>query len=1024
MEALAALSIVANVFQVIDFSMNVLSTANELRKAGTTKDQSDISMVVDDLKTLNSKLKHSSQAIASPNNLSQDQLDLERLVDRASAISEDLIRLLDHHKVPPGSSRLTSLAKAIRSSWDEKKVIEMTNQLERIRDELSFRVLVSIRTDLDVVGLRNDDRFDRLDDATKKILEAILDNRVILKAELQVNSEELRSRLQTCVRDALDDFNDKAVERHQEIMYTVKSALQRAPGVMNANEVHSWIESSLKFGQIDDRYDDISPAHQRTFQWIFQDSGNCSFAKWISSAQSQGIYWICGKAGSGKSTLMKLIDDDKRLADGLKLWAGDVPLVTASFFFWKNGTEIQRSYRGLLRSLLFQVVRGNSQLCAILFPRMYEGRPDWTEFPSLHDLKRAFKILTTQDHIPLKMAFLIDGLDEYESSDMGMDMLALMFTEAAKSSNVKLILSGRPIRVLEKSFEPYDSLRLEHHTGKDISDYVNQQIKEHPDLAVIARNQPDLADELVAEVVESAAGVFLWVVLVTRSLIEGFQNRDTIQILRERLREIPTDIYKLFSHMLRQVPLRYRTRSAQIFQLHRTITDRNFLIKDEFQFLPAFALSFAFLQPENDITTIGKAMSKEEARQRIQDIDIQLKTHCAGLLEIRKMDFTPAQQLLGYTYELDVSINYIHRTAADFLTESDIWSRIVADSEDFDVLIQLLKSWVLQLTRISIYASNPLQIFQYSQLFREFVCLAKYADKLSTGDVHEILKKLDSVFCEVLKAWLKGNHWANVTEKDYNLHFEWHENFLSFLVRVGSKRCVEKEIETYGSSIINKKGRPLLDYACRPEPAYPEHIEAINPDIVALLLANGADPNQKFNEWTPFQSCLYSLHKMRLSEENGFKMIQMLLSHGADADAFISYKVKIGKFKYRQHRLSALGVLESEKVVAMIEAGRESEYKELIRMLKSRKGKNRHWVSIYHEEFELENGRRGDARIWHDIDGEFVPKTTGLVARNKDGTAIENDDGTVKIEGGGTVQKLVLHLDRLKRSASRRLSRQ
>ena len=556
MEALAALSIVANIFQVIDFSMTVLSTANELRKAGTTRDQSNISMVADDLRTLNSKLKQSSKLISTSNNPSQDQLDLERLVDRASAISDDLTKLLDNHKAPPGSSRLTSLAKAVQSSWNQKTVVEMTTQLERIRDELSFRVLVSVRTDLDVVGLRNDNRFEKLDDATKKILEAILDNRVILKAELQVNSEELRSQLQTDVHIALNDLDYKAVQRHEEVLYTMKSAMHPVSNSLSPDEVRNLIRSSLNFGQIEDRYDDISPAHQKTFEWIFQESDECSFAEWIHSDQGQCIYWICGKAGSGKSTLMKMLEHDSRLAKALQIWAGNDSLLTASFFFWRHGAEIQRSYRGLLRSLLYQAISQNNQLSAILFPRMFETRPDWAGFPTFHDLKKGFKILTTQDKIHLKIALLIDGLDEYESSDMGLDMLATMFNDAAKSCNVKMILSGRPIRVLEKSFEVYESLRLEHLTSRDISNYVNQQIKEHPDLAAVARTQPNLADEWIKEIVEAAAGVFLWVVLVVRSLLGMFNTPiiSSSRLNKQRAFKIAT-LFKFFRKDFAKSPL-------------------------------------------------------------------------------------------------------------------------------------------------------------------------------------------------------------------------------------------------------------------------------------------------------------------------------------------------------------------------------------------------------------------------------------------------------------------------------------
>jgi ATPase subunit of ABC transporter with duplicated ATPase domains len=42
------------------------------------------------------------------------------------------------------------------------------------------------------------------------------------------------------------------------------------------------------------------------------------FVHWLAS--SDDIFWITGKAGCGKSTLMKLIDDDPRTKEGLNQW--------------------------------------------------------------------------------------------------------------------------------------------------------------------------------------------------------------------------------------------------------------------------------------------------------------------------------------------------------------------------------------------------------------------------------------------------------------------------------------------------------------------------------------------------------------------------------------------------------------------------------------------------------------------------------------------------------------------------------
>ena len=71
----------------------------------------------------------------------------------------------------------------------------------------------------------------------------------------------------------------------------------------------------LHFPEISERHNRIMVAHEHTFHWVFEDpaSGGTpwpSFTEWLRSGS--GVYWITGKAGSGKSTLMKFIYNDAR----------------------------------------------------------------------------------------------------------------------------------------------------------------------------------------------------------------------------------------------------------------------------------------------------------------------------------------------------------------------------------------------------------------------------------------------------------------------------------------------------------------------------------------------------------------------------------------------------------------------------------------------------------------------------------------------------------------------------------------
>jgi hypothetical protein len=75
-----------------------------------------------------------------------------------------------------------------------------------------------------------------------------------------------------------------------------------------------------------DRYEGIESAHKNTFKWIFNQSSDWNkpwddFARWLKAGD--GIYWVSGKAGSGKSTLMRYIIDDPLTKMFLQNWAKD-----------------------------------------------------------------------------------------------------------------------------------------------------------------------------------------------------------------------------------------------------------------------------------------------------------------------------------------------------------------------------------------------------------------------------------------------------------------------------------------------------------------------------------------------------------------------------------------------------------------------------------------------------------------------------------------------------------------------------
>lgn len=88
---------------------------------------------------------------------------------------------------------------------------------------------------------------------------------------------------------------------------------------------------------------------------------------WLET--SDDIFWVQGKAGSGKSTFMKFFFEHEQTQLHLQRWVdGDV--IAAAFFFWRAGSsELEKSYLGLLRGLLYQVLQEHPQLIELVLPQ-------------------------------------------------------------------------------------------------------------------------------------------------------------------------------------------------------------------------------------------------------------------------------------------------------------------------------------------------------------------------------------------------------------------------------------------------------------------------------------------------------------------------------------------------------------------------------------------------------------------------------------------------------------------------------
>lgn len=296
----------------------------------------------------------------------------------------------------------------------------------------------------------------------------------------------------------------------------------------------------LWFRKIDDRRESITTAHRRTLEWSLQP--NAEGAKWDNLSdwlrESSGIYWVVGKAGSGKSTLMKYLNIENRTRMLLKEWTKGEQLQLCDYFFFNLGTTEQKSQEGLSRTLLYQILSVHRDMIPEVLPGMWKEVHDNETsnvedigLPSMAETRQAFQALSSNAEKMGWFCFLIDGLDEFVGDYR--EGIALI-RKLASNRRFKVIVSSRPIPACVDAFSTVSTLSLQDFNQADIGLHVRDTLGSQEYMKKLLKRHPGEAQEILDDIINRSSGVFLWVVLACRSIINGFAAFDRIAELRRR----------------------------------------------------------------------------------------------------------------------------------------------------------------------------------------------------------------------------------------------------------------------------------------------------------------------------------------------------------------------------------------------------------------------------------------------------------------------------------------------------------
>ncbi|KAE9570709.1 hypothetical protein CGCF415_v013370 [Colletotrichum fructicola] len=552
-----------------------------------------------------------------------------------------------------GQTLLKALRDAVLSVWGEREMKEKTELLKKMRAEIQFELMMSIKNSIDAAGFRWNEMLQSVDDSTQHIIETLLSDNDTIRSDMERRVEELNQE----VMGHFDQASHLASQRHDELLNAIAGGCGLATSAVSEipAKITDRILGKLWFATIKDRFEDILPAHKKTCEWIFSRDlrlhFSSTFIEWIENGT--GVYWISGKAGSGKSTLMKYMVNDPRTEMLLQSWARGQPLVTAKYLFWDLSSDIlPKSLDGLFRGILREIIRKDASFAPLLFPDQFKQENGWSEpFPTSNELKRAFERLVSLESSPSQVALLIDGLDEYSAPRGAQHDLSETLKRAARSKHMKIIASSRPETVFEKAFADCKKLYVHDMTNRDRKIFVADKLHEHQrtsHLVKISGGKTELND-LIKSTVEKSEGIFLWLRLVTEALVQELDVCESIGDLESILIQFPRGLEKLFLHMMRRMLNENERRGFECLWLMRRSTSlkykqspcrfriRESMTKwsDEYSFdLTAFCMDGAQMPLDMVLKTQVGPLSSAAVKDTVAKVKNRLSYWCAGLLEV------------------------------------------------------------------------------------------------------------------------------------------------------------------------------------------------------------------------------------------------------------------------------------------------------------------------------------------------------------------------------------------------------
>ena len=694
-------------------------------------------------------------------------MEINDLSTKCSALAEDLLTELKTLRLEQSGIR-HAIKKSLRVIKQKSSLKEKQALLEKYQQVLDTRILLR----LDSRSLKETQGFHTLDQDIRNLAMALEHGHRTFAQLLADQGQDLKKHI------------DKGFEKQTQA--TAES------------QAHQQLLESLFFPEIVSRQEQISEAFKGTYQWIFDSPSSkrtrhvrwTNFHNWLET--SDGIYWISGKPGSGKSTLMKFIVNEDQTLQLLNNWKQDGRLLMISFFFWRPGSDLQKSASGLLRSLLYQIASQWPDLIDHMGVQEKNARGDinapinlrhlvaWTD----QRLLNVLRCFLDRKPASLRVCALIDGLDEFiGEEELLLDVIRIFDT----APQCKVCVSSRPEQAFRQEFRLCSQLRVQDLNHEDIVKTVAGKLSPH------LRKYPTPSAEwqtLESIIVRKAEGVFLWLDLMIKILIRGVRNEDSYETLLSRLENTPDTVNGLYKHIWDSLDLDYKEErlgyfytllAAKELDADVSLTDlvcaggepRERVVQFDRDYFLSEQFNSACRRQETRLVACcgglleirdywvkevrGEELENEEmSEEELEDDEMrEAESEDDGMREEESED-EKAREEESEIEELGKAaaipyygtwVDFVHRTAFDFVRDHYIDPQFYQSSSYEDASIRLSIGKLSQLvllslthTRDTLYERNDL-----TETFKSLMTLSRAMEYLHTDTIDKAVERSESL---------------------------------------------------------------------------------------------------------------------------------------------------------------------------------------------------------------------------------------------------------------------------------------